>query len=297
MNYYPTPLNISTMTGLSKLNCDINLKELYDILRITNRIKYIEVGPEHKGYSKKNDIKKRKKKLSKTFYNQLTIIVYSEIYNKNVNVKLFNNGKIQFTGLKNKYCAEEIIKYIITIMNKQLNIYNEIYDVLNNIINKTISIELNTDELNTISTLNRPIIYNKNSSTLSYDPIRIVLINSDFDIKFPINREVLHKIVVDKNIFSTYEPCIYPGVNIKYYFNKENKLKNGICSCISKCNGKGNGIGDGNCKRITICVFQSGKAIITGAQYDVQLIEAFIFIKKLILYNAEYIKTGYLNII
>lgn len=292
-DYYPTPLKISTMTGLSKLNCDINLQEMYNIFNVSERIKYVEVGPLHKGYSKKNDVKKRKKKLCKTFYNQLTLIVYSLIYNKNVNVKIFNNGKMQFTGLRNKYCAYEIIEYIITIIKNQLIIYNKVDTVLNNIINKVISDELNIVNVSINKSYENPIVYNNNDIELSYEPLRVVLINSDFDFKFLINRESLYKIIINNNIFATYEPCIYPGVNIKYYFNKINNLKNGICNCIAKCNGKGSGNGDGKCKRITICVFQSGKAIITGAQLDVQLIEAFIFIKLLILKNIHSISNNY----
>ena len=40
------------------------------------------------------------------FYNQLTLIINSPTYKKLVNMKLFNNGNIQFTGLKDRYCAD-----------------------------------------------------------------------------------------------------------------------------------------------------------------------------------------------
>ena len=41
--------------------------------------------------------------------------------------------------------------------------------------------------------------------------------NSDFDIGIRINNSVLHRLIIDNNIHSSYESCIYPGVNIKYY--------------------------------------------------------------------------------
>ena len=43
---------------------------------------------------------------------------------------------------------------------------------------------------------------------------------------------------MDRGYYSSYEPCTYPGVNIKYYYN-ENKNNFGICDCDKPCNGKG----------------------------------------------------------
>ena len=73
-------------------------------------------------------------------------------------------------------------------------------------------------------------------------------------------------------IYISYEPCIYPGVNIKYFINTNNRC--GICECENLCNGKGNGCGDGNCKKVTIAVFKSGKVIITGGQNKDQIVES-----------------------
>ena len=67
---------------------------------------------------------------------------------------------------------------------------------------------------------------------------KLVLINSDFDIGYEkFNREVLHKEITESGIYSSYEPCIYPGVNIKYFMNTTNS--DGICDCLTMCNGKG----------------------------------------------------------
>ena len=74
-----------------------------------------------------------------------------------------------------------------------------------------------------------------NNSDIVYQPMNIVLINSDFDIKYKIKREILHREIVDAGIYSSYEPCIYPGVNIKYFFNSNQH--NGICKCSAICNG------------------------------------------------------------
>ena len=63
-----------------------------------------------------------------------------------------------------------------------------------------------------------------------------VLINSNFNCGFYINREKLYTILrSDKyNIETAYDPCSYPGVKCKFYFNHEDgyesdKQKGFIC--------------------------------------------------------------------
>jgi hypothetical protein len=113
--------------------------------------------------------------------------------------------------------------------------------------------------------------------------LETVLINSDFDIKNPIKREILHRLIVKEGYLSSYEPCNYPGVNIKYYYNPllDNK---GICECECPCNGKGK---DNSCKRITIAVFKSGKIIITGGRNKKHIQIAYEFITNFIEKNAQ----------
>ena len=53
------------------------------------------------------------------------------------------------------------------------------------------------------------------------------------------------------------------------------------------CNGKGRADGDGNCKKVTIAVFKSGKIIITGGQNIKQLETSYRFIKNFIEERKE----------
>ena len=122
---------------------------------------------------------------------------------------------------------------------------------------------------------------------------KIVLINSDFYAGFEIKRDKLHDLLVNNyNIFSSYEPCIYPGVNSKYYWNRKytNKPYLGKCYCSKICNGKGDGDGNGNCKRITVSTFQSGSVIITGARSMDQINDAYTFINKVFEDNYNDLK-------
>ena len=93
-------LRISTITSILQISSDIDLKKIYDSVPITKYIPFIEYGAENlpKGFSKKMLRKKRKKTKKKIFYNQATLHVVHD--NKIMNVKLFNKGKIQITGLK-----------------------------------------------------------------------------------------------------------------------------------------------------------------------------------------------------
>ena len=55
---------------------------------------------------------------------------------------------------------------------------------------------------------------------------------------------------------------------LMYYWNKDyhDYPIKGKCYCTKKCTGKGNGEGDGNCKKVTTAVFQSGSVLITGGR-------------------------------
>ena len=233
-------LRISTITCILEISDKINLREIYDSVPITKYIPFIEYGgaTTPKGFSKKMLRKKRKKAKKKIFYNQITIhVIHDE---KIMNVKLFNNGKIQITGLKNEEQGPKLVQNLIEYL-QDLSIMDEDTHLVQH---------------------------------------KLVLINSDFDIGFEINREILHREMIDSNIYSSYEPCIYPGVNIKYFINTNNF--DGICCCPGVCNGKGRANGDNDCKKITIAVFKSGKVIITGGQSKPQLETAYRFIKNFI---------------
>ena len=57
--------------------------------------------------------------------------------------------------------------------------------------------------------------------------------------------------------------------------------------CDRRCRGQGSGEGPGECKKITMSVFQTGKIIITGAREYPQLDEAYRFLNKVLVDNAK----------
>jgi len=246
-------LRISTMTAISSLNTDINLDNLYKNMDFNETIPFIQHGSHGiKGESNKMKRKSRKPEKKKTFFNQVTLHVHCD---KLVNVKLFNNGKIQMTGLKYEGHGSKVLQKLIPLI-----------------------VKLDSQSDNKVF----------NNDEVTFEPMNTVLINSDFDIKFKIQRDVLHREIIDAGMYSSYEPCIYPGVNIKYYFNSNQS--NGICKCNSMCNGKGDGVSDGGCKKITVAVFKSGKIIITGARSTEQLELSYHFITRFINARREKIE-------
>jgi TATA-box binding protein (TBP) (component of TFIID and TFIIIB) len=239
-------LRISTMTAVSSINSSIDLDNLFMNVQPNELVSYIQHGSLGvKGESKKKVRKSRVPKKQKSFFNQVTLHVQCE---KNVNVKLFNNGKIQMTGLKYENHGDKVLDLLLPYLQR-----------------------LENSAENSILSMKEPLIY---------EPFNIALINSDFSIGYKVKREIVHREIVDSGMYSSYEPCIYPGVNIKYYYNQD--TDNGICQCSVPCNGKGCGKGDGCCKKITIVVFMSGEIMITGARSRQHLEICYHFISNFI---------------
>ncbi len=279
----PSELHISTITATARivskdksgniiLGADdllpINLQKLYenipvdkifanedDLITVENGpvlgIEYVDNKP--RGYDRHNKRRKKKRKTVKKkrnkFYNQSTLLIRMDDGHK-INLKLFRNGGVQMTGLKYE---EEGIKCITDI----------IIPILNELGERVIDKHFIND-----------------GNKLYIDKYDIVMINSNYSTNFKIKREVLHNILnKEYGILASFEPCIYPGVNAKYYWNMgTSNKKSGVCNCESKCVGKGRGEGDGDCKKITISTFQSGSVIITGARNTTQIYDAYNFI-------------------
>ncbi len=250
-------VRISTMTQIGHLSSLLHLESLFNNLEENSIIKYIQWGDKKKGINHKE--KKRKSTIKeinnhkKYFYNQVTIHILKD---KIINLKIFNNGGIQMTGIKYFEQGKETIELLLDILDK-------------------LDIQTKLSIFESMKEYSRPIIKD----------IQIVNTVSDFDLKKEVKREVLHRFIVDNGYYSSYESVIYPGVNIKYYYNPV-KQNTGICNCEGPCDGKGK---NGYCKKITIAVFKSGKALITGANDKSQIEIAYHFITNFIDSKKEFI--------
>jgi len=303
-------LKISIMSATSSYNTIINLKTLSKFLKKNSQIYFIDST-----FNMTRKISNISQK--KIFYNQITIKIrpyYNEKLkinlNLSVNLKLFRNGKLQLCGLRSEYDGylsliilknkmnnivqtqinhinilkhkfkKNILKKIIDnlyIKNIYLLDYDSIINILNkiNLINKYIK----NYYKNKVSDNILKKIIKKNNELIKIKTYNITLINSDFYVGFDLNRtKVYNYLLNDCKLFCDFDPCIYQGVLVKFYWNKLNNIQKGICNCSEPCNGKGLGNGNGDCKKITISIFQSGNIIITGKtnRYEINYIYNYI---------------------
>jgi len=253
-DFSATVYRISTMTITGSVNTCINLKKFFDSIEVENfdHIKYVEYGvtKNEQDFKGEQTKKNKKKKVSKRFDNQMTLHMCDSDYK--YNVKLFKNGNVQMTGVKDAERGKIIIDELI----KTLKVINKIvveHDILDD-----------EDKMN-----------NMNYSTR--------LINCDFRVSYKINRSYLHKLINTKyNLTCSYEPCIYQGVKIGFFMNDYSN--DGICRCPKKCLGKGpNTI----CKKITVAIFQSGCVTITGSTTIKQLEYVYEYMKNMLENNMN----------
>jgi hypothetical protein len=117
-----------------------------------------------------------------------------------------------------------------------------------------------------------------------------VLINSNFNCGYYINREKLHNILRGKkyHIESAFDPCSYPGVKCKFYFNNEigfdKKLQNG--QIINEDRSMKMFELDDNKKytEVSFMIFRTGSCLIVGNCNERVLKFIYEFIKD-VLHN------------
>jgi len=255
-SYTKTDIRISTMVITAHWGTAIQLDKLFTSLQpLIIPVWYPEEGIlkfEHKnmvlGASHK-DIFTNRKITSKSFFNQSTIVlrrktneVGQEESWKEVNVKLFANGGIQMTGVTSEEFAYQAITWLLQIF-------------------KTLS--------------NSPFVKMEDAAIQRFS---VKLINTDYALNKFINQDALHKLLINEyNLFIMLDKTIYQGVNTKFFYNT-NRPGKGICECENFCKGQGTGEGEGECKRITMSIFRTGRIIITGARQLKQIQVAYDFL-------------------
>jgi TATA-box binding protein (TBP) (component of TFIID and TFIIIB) len=276
---YFTPYKVSTITCNVDLGVSIDLIILYENFNITDKSNFIWIyypkivdKDNKRGFypKKKRNIKDTAKKTS--FDNQVTVLYKADNY---PNLKIFKNGNIQITGVKNKDDVSIIVNEVIDEIKR---IYKE-YPMIS-------STENFKDKI-------------------GFNNFHIRMINTDFKTycnienteKFLIRRKILHKILISDtyNNKCSFEPGKYHGVKLEFFWNKEKENQDGICNCNDNCFGKGSGCGINNCKKITIAIFESGSVLITGGISFEQINDAYSYITSIFKNHKEEIKKSDLS--
>jgi TATA-box binding protein (TBP) (component of TFIID and TFIIIB) len=164
----------------------------------------------------------------------------NEIY-KEFHVKVFNTGKLEIPGVQNEATFQLLLQQVI--------------NTLQPFVKEQMGYKENSEET--------------------------VLINSNFNCGFFINREELYDILKLKyNIQSIYDPCSYPGIQCKFYYNPDVGIQNG-CQISEENKHLYN-----NVKQVSFMIFRTGSVLIVGKCDENVLMIIYEFLK--IILNNEF---------
>ena len=233
--------NSTTIEELNLIQDKIKNEIYFEEHVITNinnpsgRIKFKDIRKISIGISKKDIMSYRCKKKS-AFYNCFVLILRLRVQTifKEFHVKVFNTGKLEIPGVQSEDTFQTILSLVIATIQPHIA---------------------------------EPIAYKENSN-------ETVLINSNFNCGFFINREVLFDILKFKyNIQAIYDPCSYPGIQCKFYHNPDVVLQNG--SQISEANKDLYK----NIRQVSFMIFRTGSVLIVGRCDENVLMLIYEFLK------------------
>lgn len=221
----------------------------------SRRIKFRDERKITIGISKK-DIMNCRGKVKNAFYNCFAIIVrfkYENLF-REIHIKVFNTGKLEIPGVLNEEILEIVKKMLL--------------DTIQPFIDKELLfLECNSEEN--------------------------VLINSNFNCGFYINRDRLYQILRSNKykIECAYDPCSYPGVKCKFYFNNDigfnEELQDGQINLEDR-KMKLSELNDNvKYKEVSFMIFRTGSCLIVGNCTEKVLKFVFEFIKKILYEEYE----------
>ena len=224
------------------------------IINPEGRIKFKDIRKISIGLCKKDIISYRTKKKS-AFYNCFVLIMrllYNDIF-REIHIKVFNTGKLEIPGIQNE-------------------------ELLNIVLDNLIQILL-------------PHVSNKNLCYLK-DKTETVLINSNFNCGYYINREKLFDILKYKyKINSSYDPCSYPGIQCEFYYDTDKKENTG--RQINNIDVTNN---SENIFKISFMIFRTGSVLIVGKCDEDILYNIYKFIKNIMEEEYSNIVTNIMTI-
>jgi hypothetical protein len=234
---YPEELELIQKRLLDEVCVEENV--ITSINNPTGRIKFKDIRKVSIGISQKDLMSYRCKKKS-AFYNCFVMILRMKYMDKfkEFHVKVFNTGKLEIPGIQTEESFLQILDMVIQIL--------------------------------------QPFVPEK----LEYLPntTETVLINSNFNCGFYINREALFDILKTKyNIQCIYDPCSYPGIQCKFYYNPADAAHHG--SRLSALDLKT----AVNIVDVSFMIFRTGSVLIVGKCQEPVLMVIYEFLKKILL--------------
>jgi hypothetical protein len=213
----------------------------------TGRIAFKDIRKVSIGISKKDLTSYRCKKKS-AFYNCFVLIFRMKVEEafREFHVKVFNTGKIEIPGVQSDTVFEQVLE----------------------LLKETLQNHMPDDVLD----------YKENST-------ETVLINSNFKCGFYINREALYDILRYKyNIQAIFDPCSYPGIQCKFYYNPDINIQSG--SQVSEENKKLYN----NMSEVSFMIFRTGSVLIVGKCVESVLLLIYEFLKNILIVEYKLIR-------
>lgn len=203
----------------------VNSTILNKIDNPSGRVSFKDVRKIDIGYCKK-DIVKPNKPSKSAFYNCF-VIIFRQIYKgkyREFHAKLFNSGKIEIPGIQHDDMLEISVNFLINNISKYCS---------------------------------KPLFELKEKREL-------VLVNSNFNCNYYLNREIFLDILKKKyKVKCNMDSCSYPGIQCKY------KIED-----------------DKNIKEVSFMIFRTGSVLIVGKCDDDQLNEIYQFLVN--IFKREY---------
>ena len=221
-----------------KLKHEVYVEEnvITSINNPTGRIKFKDVRKVGVGICKKDLVSYRCKQKS-AFYNCFVLILRLKIGSefKEFHAKVFNTGKLEIPGIQTDAAFHEILNMVISTLQPHME--------------EDDGMPLQCKE----------------------DSVDTVLINSNFNCGFYINRETLFETLkVKYNIQCIYDPCSYPGIQCKFYYDKLTGIKSAETEKSE------------NCFPVSFMIFRTGSVLIVGKCDESVLYVIYEYLKDLL---------------
>tara|TARA_B100001027_G_C16237783_1_gene317842 strand:+ start:171 stop:1256 length:1086 start_codon:yes stop_codon:yes gene_type:complete len=238
-------MNDNIKTQQDKYHVEVDI--IQQVNNDTNKkVKFKDIRKISVGLSHKDLICYRSKRKG-AFYNCFVLIVRVKFQDKfkEVHVKVFNTGKLEIPGVQNDDLLNKVLIFICDLLSKHLE--------------KDIQIQENSTQT--------------------------ILINSNFSAQYNIDRAKLYsKLKFHYLLNVSYDPCSYPGIQCKFYYNNSKIVQNGVCDCEKSCykKKKNQGGNDNRCTEISFMIFRTGSVLIVGNCDEDILGKVYLFIKNIL---------------
>jgi len=217
---FTCPDQVNLFEEKIKNESSVKISILNQINNPSGRVAFKDVRKVDVGYCK-NDLLKPNKTSKSAFYNCF-VIIFRKIYKgvyREFHAKLFNSGKVEIPGIQDDEMLELSMEFLIKTIQPHCS---------------------------------EPLCELK-------DKRELVLVNSNFNCQYYLNRELLLDILKQKyKIKCNMDSCSYPGIQCKYKLGTET-----------------------NCKEVSFMIFRTGSVLIVGKCDDQQLNIIYQFLVKM----------------